>query len=124
MYLTKYEEREREGDHRSEAVDDSCECCRQFADSPEGEQRERDAVQKQRQYEEMTPRCPIVGKRRPGDQRDNDQRDGTKARVGKGYVDRGERPKPQLDKPERAAHQIAPSGKEGHLPGSSSHVPY
>jgi hypothetical protein len=99
---TEYEELGAEGDHRSEAVDDSCEC---YVNSgfTEGEQRERDAVQKERKYKEMTPRCPIMGKRCPGDLRENDQRDGTKHESAKGYVDRRERPKSQPDKPERAA---------------------
>ena len=57
--MTEYEERDAEGDHRSEAVDDSCECCVNSGFT-EGEQRERDAVQKEGEYKEMTPRCPII----------------------------------------------------------------
>jgi len=84
MYLTKYEERDAEVTIgvRPLMIPASAASIRVSpkANSVNG------AVQKQRQYEEMTPRCPIVGKRRPGDQRDNDQRDGTKHESAKGYV--------------------------------------
>jgi len=64
----------------------------------------------------MTPRCPIVGKRRPGDQRDNDQRDGTKHESAKGYVDRENDRSPSLIN-QNEQPQIAPRAKKDTFQG-------